>query len=96
MSVFKIGGSSIRPMSGASGGAKTEKKTAQDPSPSKSGFDTASINANPLAVMPRMSLIRENSAQHLQGETVETLLRNSAAELDDYFTAGYGFDEKPE
>ncbi len=94
MSAFKIDGSLFRPAPGISGSKKTEKDSAgKSAAPSMGGFDRTSFNRNPLAVMPRMSTVGGQNAQHVQGETVETMLRDSAAELDDYFTKAYGFDE---
>ena len=61
--------------------------------PPRAGFDTASVDPNRLAVMPRISSVGGNSSQRVQGETVEALLRDSAAELDDFFTSAYGFKE---
>ena len=59
-------------------------------------LDTASVNPNRLAVMPRMSAISSGGAQQIKSETVESMLRDSAAELDDYFTKAYGFDPDAE
>lgn len=93
MSTFKIGGSPLRPAAGVSNGKKVEKKTErQDAAPTKGGFDRTSINRNPLAVMPRMSTFGGQDAKQVQSAAVETLLRDSAKELDDYFTKAYGFD----
>lgn len=89
---FKIGGSPVRPTSDAAAGKKLKtKETAQAAEPSRSGFDTAVVNTQRLTVMPRMSTVNGNSAQHVQGETVESMLRDSAKELDDYFSRAYGF-----
>ena len=94
MSAFKIGGSPFRPTSDITAGKKPKsKETAQSDAPSKSAFDTASVHPNRLAVMPRMSTVSGNTAQHVQGGTVESMLRDSAAELDDYFSRAYGFLE---
>lgn len=96
MSAFKIGDSLFRPTSNVS---KTKKTKATDesksPALSRSAFDTAGISANPLTVMPRMSSIGGQDTQRLQSEAVESFLRESAAELDDYFTRAYGFDDVP-
>jgi hypothetical protein len=40
-----------------------------------------------------MSTVSGESAQHVQGEAVEALLRGAAKELDDYFSSAYGFQE---
>lgn len=95
MTDFKIGGAPLRPTPEAAGAKKTTAKeqAREAAAPSKGGFDTASVNPNRLAVMPRMSKIGGESAQCIQGEAVETLLRDAAAELDDYFTKAYGFGE---
>ena len=94
MTDFKIGGLPHQPTSGiAGGGTVREKETTQSAASARSGFDTASVNPNRLAVMPRISSVDGQSAQHVRGKTVESLLRDSAAELDDYFTMAYGFQE---
>ncbi len=94
MSAFKIGGSPLRPTPEVAGVKKPKaKETAHAAAPSKGGFDTASVDPNRLAVMPRMSTVSSGSAQRVQGQTVESLLRDSAAELDDYFTTAYGFKD---
>lgn len=98
MSTFKIGGFSTRPASEITGSKKLKGKesTQQSAAPSKGAFDTASVNPNRLAVMPRMSAISSGGAQQIKSETVESMLRDSAAELDDYFTKAYGFDPDAE
>ncbi|MBE7003967.1 MAG: hypothetical protein E7425_06745 [Ruminococcaceae bacterium] len=98
MSAFKIGGFPSRPTSEIAGSKKLKaKETAQQSAaPTKSAFDTASVNPNRLAVMPRMSTITSGSAQQIKSETVESMLRDSAAELDDYFTKAYGFEPDAE
>ncbi|MBE7005052.1 MAG: hypothetical protein E7425_12400 [Ruminococcaceae bacterium] len=94
MSAFKIGGSPFRPASEISSAKKLKaKETSHSAAPSRGGFDTASVNPNRLAVMPRMSTVSGESAQHVQGEAVEALLRGAAKELDDYFSSAYGFQE---
>lgn len=95
MSAFKIGGFSSRPASEIAGGGKVKARepARQSAAPSKSAFDTASVNPNRLAVLPRMSTITGGGTQHVKGEMVETLLRDNAAELDGYFSKAYGFDE---
>ena len=90
MSAFKIGGSLFRPSPGVSGGKKQEGKApAENAAPQKNGFDTVKLNK--LAVMPRMSSMTGQGAERLQSEAVEALLKDSAAEMDDYFTEAYGF-----
>ncbi len=97
MSAFRIGGFSFRPASGVAAEKKVKpQETAQSEAPRKGGFDTANVNAGPLAVMPRMGAVGDSAAQQAKGSAVETLLRDSAAELDDYFAGAYGFDRKPE
>lgn len=96
MSVFKIGGSQFRPTGGVSGGREAEKKPEEKSAASKSGYDTVKFRDNRLAVMPRMSAVGGESSQRLRGETVETLLKASAPELDDYFSRAYGFDKDTE
>lgn len=94
----KIGGSPLKNVPGVAGGKKAERKPAQEKlapekaAPSRGGFDTASVNANRLAVMPRMSALGGEDAKRVQSAAVETLLHDSAKELDDYFTKAYGFD----
>lgn len=91
---FKIGDSHVRPTTAVTNGKKPEiKKEAESAAPQKGGFDTASFRKGPLAVMPRMSSVTSHASQEAQGKTVETLLKDSAAELDDFFTKGYGFSE---
>ncbi len=94
MSAFKIGGSPFRSPSGVAGGKRPESKVKPESAApaSKNAYDTASFQTNRLAVMPRMSTVGGPSAQRVPGEAVESLLRDSAAELDDYFTKAYGFD----
>lgn len=80
MSAFKIGGAPFRPASEVTAGRKPKtKESAQTAEPAKSGFDTADVNPNRLAVMPRMSTVGGNTARHVQGGTVESMLRDSAA-----------------
>lgn len=95
MSAFKIGGFPTRPTNGITGGGKLKEKESaqQSAAPSKGAFDTASVNPNRLAVMPRMSSISSGGAQHVKSETVESMLRDGAAELDEYFSKAYGFDK---
>ena len=94
MTAFKIGGSSFRPAQGASNSKKPETRSGEaDAAPVKGGLDSMDFRANPLAVMPRMSSVGGQTAQHVQGGTVETLLKDQASALDDYFTDAYGFKE---
>lgn len=95
MSAFKIGGSPFRPANGVSNTQKPEKKVGETgTAAAKNGeFDTVNFRANRLAVMPRMSSLGTQSAQQAQGKAVESLLKDSAAELDDYFAGAYGFKE---
>ena len=93
MSAFQIGGSPFRPMSDVTASKKPKaKETAQNDAPPKGAFDTVSVSHNRLAAMPRMGSVSGNTAQHVQGGTVESMLRDSAAELDDYFSKAYGFE----
>ena len=98
MSALKIGGFPTRPASEITGSKKLKGKesTQQSAAPSKGAFDTASVSPNRLAVMPRLSTITSGGAQQLKSETVESVLRDSAAELDDYFIKAYGFDPDAE
>lgn len=97
MSAFKIGGFSFRSANGVSNVKKPENKAEEkDASPSQGKVDSVELRANRLAVMPRMSTISGQTAQHVQGETMESLLKDSAAELDDYFSKAYGFDKDAE
>lgn len=94
MSPIKIGSSQFRPTSEITGGKKpAAAKEAAVEAPRQGEYDTASVNPNRLAVMPRMSTAGSGSAQSLKGSTVESLLRDSARELDDYFSSAYGFKE---
>lgn len=97
MSAFKIGGSPFRPANGVSGGKKPEAAKADGsvaaPSPKGGAYDTLRLRDNPLAVMPRMSSVGRESAQQVQSKTVESLLKDSSAELDGYFASAYGFKE---
>ena len=92
MSAFKIGGSRFNPASGVSNTKKNELAKAEEEQFAQrkgGGFDTVKLNR--LAVMPRMSAAAGQSAERLRGEAVESLLKDSAAELDDYFSEAYGF-----
>lgn len=94
MSIFQIGGSLFRPTNGVTNSKKPEKKPEEkDVELSKSAYDSVKFRDNPLAAMPRMSTVSGESAQRMRGETVESLLKDSATELDDYFSKAYGFKE---
>ena len=94
MSPFRIGNSQFRPTSEITGGKKPKAaKEAAAEAPRQGEFDTASVNPNRLAVMPRMSAAGSGDAQGIKGSAVEALLRDSAQELDDYFSSAYGFKE---
>lgn len=99
MTAFKIGSSPIKPANGAAGAKKLEKAAPEKIAPEKAapvraGFDTANVDPNRLAVMPRMSALGGESAQRVKGGAVESLLRGSAAEMDDYFSRAYGFEKE--
>lgn len=94
MTAYKIGGPSFRPAQGVSKSKKPAAKPDETgAAPVKSGLDSMEHRANPLAVMPRMSGVGAQTAQHVQGGTVESMLRDQASELDDYFSGAYGFKE---
>lgn len=94
MTAFKIEGSSFKPTGGISKNKKPEaKKEGESAAQSRGAYDTVRFRDNRLAVMPRMSAVSGNTTRHVQGETVESLLKDSAAELDDYFSQAYGFKE---
>jgi len=95
MSAFKIGGLPSRPASEITGSKKlkTKESVQQSAEPSRSAFDAASVNPNRLAVMPRMSTITSIGVQQIKSEAVESVLRDSAAELDGLFTKAYGFEK---
>ena len=93
MSAFKIGGFAFRSWNGVFGlkkhEDKAEKKTVAS---TQRKTDSVELRPDRLAVMPRMSTIDRQTTQHIQGETIEAMLKDSAAELDTYFSAAYGFD----
>lgn len=94
MSISKIGDPLFRPTNGVTNSKKLEKKPEEKNAElSKSAYDSVKFRDNRLAVMPRMSSVSGESAQRMQSETVESLLKDSAAELDDYFSMAYGFRE---
>lgn len=96
MSAFKIGDSPFRPTGGVSNSKKPEPKAEEKAAaPLKGAYDMVNVRANRLAAMPRMGAVGRQSAQHVRGGAVESLLKESAAELDDYFTGAYGFDGNP-
>lgn len=95
MSAFKIGGFSFRPTHGVSNVKKADSKAIERSEElSRSKADSMELRPNRLAVMPRMSTISGQTTQHLQSGTVESLLKDSAAELDDYFSKAYGFGKE--
>ena len=92
MTAFKIGGGPPKPVSGASQRKKTEVAAqGESPAAPKSGFDTAAFR--PFAAMPRLGGADGKEAERARSAAVESLLRDSSAEIDDYFTAAYGFKE---
>lgn len=97
MSAFKIGGSPFLPAPGPSGSKKPERRSGENSSvPSKGGYDTVNFHADRFAVMPRMGGVSGQSVQRLRSAAVESLLKDSAAELDSYFSKAYGFDAQAE
>lgn len=92
MTAFKIGGAPPQPVSGA---AKSKKPETAAPEGSaaapKGGFDTAAFR--PFAAMPRMGAADGKEAERTRSAAVESMLRDSSAEIDDYFAAAYGFKE---
>lgn len=96
MSAFTIGESPFRPAAGVTGSRKPQEKEAPQngAAPARASFDTATITPGALAAMPRLGAVGGQDAQRVQSETVEGLLRDSAAELDDFFTGAYGFGEE--
>lgn len=92
MTAFKIGGAPLQPVSGASK-SKTPEAAAPEESAaaSKGGFDTAAFR--PFAAMPRMGAAGSKEAERARSAAVESMLRDSSAEIDDYFATAYGFKE---
>lgn len=92
MTAFKIGGAPLQPVSGAS---KSKKPVAAAPEEStaapKGGFDTAAFR--PFVAMPRMGAAGGKEAERTRSAAVESMLRDSSAEIDDYFASAYGFKE---
>ena len=73
---------------------KNERKSDEKSvAPSQNKIDAVQLRFNRLAVMPRMNTINGKSLQHMQSEAIESLLKNSAGELDEYFSKAYGFDQ---
>lgn len=92
MTAFKIGGAPLQPVSGASKGKKPETAAPEEAAAMpKSGFDTAAFR--PFAAMPRMGAVSGKEAERARSAAVESMLRDSSAEIDDYFAAAYGFKE---
>ena len=86
MTAFKIGGTPPRPGSGASKGKPAEAAAPEESAAApKSGFDTAAFR--PFAAMPRMGAAGGKEAERTRSAAVESLLRDSSAEIDDYFTS---------
>lgn len=97
MSAFKIGGFSFRSANDISRAKKAESKSdEQAAAPCQSKTDSVELCPNRLSVMPRMNTIGGKSMQHMHGETVESLLKDSAAELDAFFSKAYGFNQDAE
>ena len=92
MTAFKIGGAPLKPVSGTSQSKKPEAVGPEESSVApKGGFDTAAFR--PFAAMPRMGAAGGKEAERARSAAVESLLRDSSAEIDDYFAAAYGFKE---
>lgn len=92
MTAFKIGGAPLQPVSGASQSKKPEAAApGESASAPKGGFDTAAFR--PFAVVPRMGAAGGKEAERAHSAAVESMLRDSSAEIDDYFASAYGFKE---
>ena len=94
MTAFKIGGAPLQSVPGASKSKKPETATpGESAAAPKGGFDTAAFR--PFAAMPRMGMGAADGkeAERTRSAAVESLLRDSSAELDDYFATAYGFKE---
>lgn len=92
MTAFKIGGAPIKPVSGAAQSKKSEATAPEEKaSAPKGGFDTAAFR--PFAATPRMGAANGKEAERAHSAAVESMLRNSSAEIDDYFASAYGFKE---
>lgn len=82
MSVCKIGGFSFRSTNDISGAKKVERKSDEKSvAPSQAKTDAVRLRSNPLALMPRMNTISGKRLQHMQSETIESMLKDSAGEL---------------
>ena len=92
MTAFKIGGTPPQPVSGASKSKKPEAAAPEENAAApKSGFDTAAFR--PFAAMPRMGAAGGKEAERARSAAVESMLRDSSKEIDDYFVSAYGFKE---
>ena len=92
MTAVKIGGGPPKPVSGTpqskKAGAAAPEENAAAP---KGGFDTAAFR--PFAAMPRIGAAGGKEAERARSAAVESMLRDSSAEIDDYFASAYGFKE---
>ena len=92
MTAFKIGGAPLQSVPGASKSKKPEAAAPEENTAApKRGFDTAAFR--PFAAMPRMDAVGGKEAERARSAAVESMLRNSSAEIDDYFASAYGFKE---
>ena len=92
MTAFKIGGAPLKPMSEVSKGKRPEAAAPEESAAApKGGFDTAAFR--PFAAMPRMGAAGGKEAERARSAAVESMLRDSSAEIDDYFATAYGFKE---
>ena len=92
MTAFKIGGAPLKPVSEVSKSKKPEAAALEESAAApKSGFDTAAFR--PFAAMPRMGAAGGKEAERTRSAAVESLLRDSSEEIDDYFASAYGFKE---
>ena len=93
MTAFKIGGAPPQPMSEISKSKKKPEAAAPEESAAapKGSFDTAAFR--PFVAMPRMGTAGGKEAERTRSAAVESLLRDSSEEIDDYFASAYGFKE---
>ena len=92
MTAFKIGGAPLKPMSEVSKGKRPEAAAPEESAAApKGGFDTAAFR--PFAAMPRMGAAGGKEAERARSAAVESMLRDSSEEIDDYFASAYGFKE---
>lgn len=92
MTAFKIGGAPLQPVSRASKNKAAEAAAPEETGVApKGGFDTAAFR--PFAAMPRMGAAGGKEAERARSAAVESMLRDSSAEIDDYFASAYGFKE---